>query len=234
MDSRRTASRRIGFLLSSLSVLLLVVLLAASVPVCALAVTGAAGEAAKSSDPAITPEEAAAYEGTEDTAVPLDEPGNTVSTGQLPDSSFLYDTSIAALAGADSYYDGQEVQVMGEAVGEAIRVTGDEDHCWVVLAAPEDNASVTTYMRVSDARKIDTYGAYGSTGSVLKVRGTFNLVCKEHDGESDLHVVSVTVVEAGSVHPDAFDARDFLPGVALTLIGLVLMLIVWRLRERQR
>ncbi len=185
-------------------------------------------------DPSITPEEASAYGSSEDTSEPLDEPGNTISTGQLPDSSFLYDTSIAALASADSYYDGQEVQVMGEAVGEAIRVAGDDDHRWVTLASPEDNASVTTYMRASDARKIDTFGKYGATGSTLKVLGTFNLVCKEHEGESDLHVASVTVVEAGSQHPDAFDPNAFVPGAVLTFIGLLLMIVVWRMRERQR
>lgn len=167
-------------------------------------------------------------------AEPLDAPGNAINPGQLPDSSFLYDTSIAALAGADSYYDGQEVQITGEAVGEAIRVAGNDDYFWVVLAAPEDNASIVTFMRATDVRKIDSYGAYGKTGSTLKVRGTFNLVCKEHEGESDLHVTSVTVVEAGREHPDVLNPRAFIPGAVLTFIGLVLMVVVWRLRERQR
>lgn len=226
---RDSSSRFFHVLIAVLAVCAL-----ACAPMFAFAAPDDGGGKTGSANPAITPEEASASGEAKDTSEPLDEPGNAISTSQLPDSSFLYDTSIAALGSADSYYDGQEVQVMGEAVGEAIRVAGDEDHRWVVLSSPEDNASVTTYMRVSDARKIDTFGVYGVKGTVLKVRGTFNLVCKEHEGESDLHVESVVVVEAGREHPDVFDIRNFIPGAALIFIGLILMLVVWRMRERQR
>ena len=34
---------------------------------------------------------------------------NLINIQQLPDSSFIYDTSLEDLAGADSYYDGQTV-----------------------------------------------------------------------------------------------------------------------------
>ena len=39
---------------------------------------------------------------------------NVVDEQQLPDSSFVYDTSIMALAGANSSFDNQTVQVVGE------------------------------------------------------------------------------------------------------------------------
>lgn len=54
---------------------------------------------------------------------PVDNPDNSIDDGQTSDNSFLYDASIADLAGADSYYDKQTVQVTGEVVGEAIAVT---------------------------------------------------------------------------------------------------------------
>ena len=38
---------------------------------------------------------------------------NEVDVSQLPDSSFIYDTSIIDLSTADSYYDEQTVQVSG-------------------------------------------------------------------------------------------------------------------------
>ena len=53
---------------------------------------------------------------------PVDNPDNSIDDGQTSDNSFLYDASIADLAGADSYYDKQTVQVTGEVVGEAIAV----------------------------------------------------------------------------------------------------------------
>ena len=57
-------------------------------------------------------------------AAHADEPAegdNAVNTQQLPDSSFIYDTSIVDLSGADAYYDNQTVQVTGEVIGDSIR-----------------------------------------------------------------------------------------------------------------
>ena len=56
-------------------------------------------------------------------AAHADEPAegdNAVNTQQLPDSSFIYDTSIVDLSGAGAYYDNQTVQVTGEVIGDSI------------------------------------------------------------------------------------------------------------------
>ncbi len=159
---------------------------------------------------------------------------NDINTAQLPDSSFLYDTAIGDLASADAYYDGLKVQITGEAVGEAINDMRDSEYCWVTLHDPKEHSSVVTHMRKSDAEKIDTYGAYGKTGSMVKVQGVFNLVCPDHDGESDIHVTTMVVVQHGSEHPDEFDPLMFVPGVAITVLGLMLLLLFWHLRERLR
>lgn len=225
-SNRRGGGAVFPMAVSALMLMLVLALLGA-------APTAATAWADEGQDSASLSADAAAAAG-QGTPEPLDDPDNQIDTGQLPDNSFLYETSIASLAAADSYYDGQEVQVKGEAVGEAIRVTGDDGHCWVTLCAPEDNASLVVYMRDSDADKIDTFGAYGKTGSTVVVRGTFNLVCSEHDGESDLHAASVSVSDRGSVHPDSFDVNAFIPGFAITLIGLIMLFIFWRLRERAR
>ena len=165
---------------------------------------------------------------------PIDDPNNSIDDGQTSDNSFLYDAAIDDLAGADSYYDKQTVQVTGEVVGEAIAVSGDADHAWVVLRDPGTGATVTVYMKRSDLRKIDTFGEYGSTGTTLRVRGQFNLACSQHEGESDVHAQVVSAVSAGYQHEDQFDIEDFKPGVAVLAIGVVLSLVFWRMRERSR
>lgn len=165
---------------------------------------------------------------------PIDDPDNSIDDGQTSDNSFLYDASIADLAGADSYYDKQTVQVAGEVVGEAIDVTGDADHAWVVLRDPDTGSTVTVFMRRSDLRKIDTYGAYGVTGTTLRVRGVFNLACSQHEGESDVHAQVVNVVSTGYEHKDTFNIDDFVPGIAALAVGIVLALVFWRMRERSR
>ena len=158
-----------------------------------------------------------------ETPKPVDNPDNSIDDGQTSDNSFLYDASIADLAGADSYYDKQTVQV-----------TGDADHVWIVLRDSDTGSTVTVFVRRSDLRKIDTYGTYGTTGTTLRVRGMFNLACSQHEGESDVHAQVVNVVSAGYEHKDVFNVEDFAPGVIALAVGIVLALVFWRMRERSR
>ena len=89
-------------------------------------------------------------------------------------------------------------------------------------------------MTAEQAAKIDTYGKYGTTGTKLQVRGTFHLVCTEHEGLTDLHADIVTVVDKGKHHEDEFDVNAFVPGAIATALGLALMGVFYYLRERQR
>ena len=165
-----------------------------------------------------------------------DEPAegdNAVNVTQLPDSSFIYDTSITDLSTADTYYDKQTVQVTGEVVGDRI-TTGDGRHCWLQLASPSDSSTVYVYLTNESADKVDTYGAYDRKGTTLQVRGTFNLACPDHDGVSDLHAQVVTVTEKGKATPDEFDINAFTPGMVTVMIGLAMMVVFYLLRERQR
>ena len=161
------------------------------------------------------------------------EDGNAVNVTQLPDSSFIYDTSITDLSTADTYYDKQTVQVTGEGVGDRI-AAGDGRHCWLQLASPSDSSTVSVYLTNESADKVDTYGAYDRKGTSLQVRGTFNLACSDHDGASDLHAQVVTVTEKGKATPDEFDINAFIPGMVTVMIGLAMMVVFYLLRERQR
>ncbi len=165
-----------------------------------------------------------------------DEPAegeNAVNVTQLPDSSFIYDTSITDLSMADTYYDKQTVQVTGEVVGDRI-TAGDGRHCWLQLASPSDSSTVSVYLTNESADKVDTYGTYGRKGTTLQVRGTFNLACPDHDGASDLHAQVVTVTEKGKATPDEFNINAFIPGAVTVMIGLAMMVVFYLLRERQR
>lgn len=166
-----------------------------------------------------------------------DEPAegaNAVDTAQLPDSSFIYDTSIADLSTADAYYDRQTVQVTGEAIGDKIEAGADDRHCWITLSSTGGASTASVYMTDEAAAKIDAFGKYNVKGTTLQVRGTFHLACAEHDGASDIHAQVVTVTERGKATPDAFDAAAFIPGAAAVVIGLALMVVFYVLRERQR
>lgn len=160
---------------------------------------------------------------------------NEVNPQQMPDSSFIYDTSIADLASADSYLNNQTVQVVGEVVGDRINAEFDLANCWIALQAVDgSNADVPVFMARESSKAIDRYGAYGVRGTTLQVRGTFHLTCPEHDGLTDLHADHVSVVKKGEDLREPLDPHRFVPGAVMVLLGVVLIIVFYRLRESQR
>lgn len=161
---------------------------------------------------------------------------NSLNFSQLPDSSFIYDVSIEEVATADSYMENQTVQVVGEVVGDRIYSSdANDDSCWITLQSTEQTDSViSVYMTRDAAEAIDTFGAYGKRGTLLQVRGIFNLACRDHHGTSEIHADNVAVVQKGKVEVIPFDIQRLLPGIILLLIGSVLMLLYNILGERQR
>lgn len=160
---------------------------------------------------------------------------NLINAQQKPDSSFIYDTSISALQEADAYLNDQIVQVTGEVVGDRLNAEFDPGYCWIVLQANEDNyAEIPVFMTLEFSELIDIYGSYGRKGTTLQIRGIFHLACPEHEGLTDLHADTVNVVEKGSITEQRFSLRSFAPGVALVVVGLVMMLVFRHMREGQR
>lgn len=160
---------------------------------------------------------------------------NLVNPQQKPDSSFIYDTAIADLQGADSYLNDQTVQVTGEVIGDRIRAEFDPGFCWIVLqGSDKSHSEIPVFMATDDTALIDTYGAYGRKGTTLQVRGTFHLICPDHEGLTDLHADSVTFVEKGSITEQPFDIGAFLPGLVLVAIGFIMLIVFHQMREGQR
>lgn len=160
---------------------------------------------------------------------------NLVNPQQKPDSSFIYDTSIAALQEADAYLNDQTVQVTGEVVGDRLKAEFDPGYCWIVLQANDETyAEIPVFIVQEMTESIDRYGSYGHKGTTLQIRGTFHLACPEHEGLTDLHADTVTVVEKGSVTEQVFEPHAFAPGAALVVLGLVMVFVFHRMREGQR
>ena len=159
---------------------------------------------------------------------------NRVNPQQLPDSSFIYDTSIADLSTADAYIDGQTVQVVGEAIGDNLRATFGDRQRWITLSSSDDSSTIAVIMSAESASRIDTFGAYNVRGTIVQVRGIFHLVCAEHEGVSDLHAEVVNIVEKGVRTEDPFALESFLPGAAAVAVGLLMMGLFYFLRERRR
>lgn len=160
-------------------------------------------------------------------------PTNHVYVNQLSDSSFLYQTSIADLAQADSYYEGQTVFVQGEVVGDRINDELQPDNCWITLQDSDSSnpSVVSVFMTMDQSKNIDTYGSYGVTGTTLQVRGTFHLECQEHQGMSDIHVEEVSALASGADSKPAIDPKTFGLGIVSVLAGLALLALYHSKRE---
>lgn len=161
---------------------------------------------------------------------------NQVSQGSLPDSSFLYDVPISELVTADTFHDGQTVQVQGEVVGDLIADESDSSYCWVSLQelGVESPAVVSVYMTREFASQIDSWGHYGQQGTTLQVMGTFNLSCVDHQGLSDIHAQTVSVVEKGKEIRNEASSIEFTLAWLFPLVGLGLALYCRHRNEQER
>lgn len=162
---------------------------------------------------------------------------NKVNEGQLPDSSFLYDTDISELASADSFYDNQIVQIRGEVVGDRIADEAGAGY-WITVEDTESDTSsravVAVFMTEEQTQAIDTYGRYGVQGTIVQVRGMFHLECKAHQGLSDVHAEQVTPVTKGSVLDIKPNSAILTAAFFALLFGFGLLIVYYRLRERLR
>ncbi len=158
---------------------------------------------------------------------------NRVYVNQLPDSSFLYQTSIADLAKADSYYEGQTVLVQGEVVGDRINDEMQSGNCWVTLQDSDaaNPSVVSVFMTIEQSNVIDSYGHFGMKGTELQVRGTFHLECSEHQGMSDIHVEELSALASGEVEYPQVNRSILVVGIVAVIAGLALLYVYYKKRE---
>ncbi|MFR4804724.1 MAG: hypothetical protein ACLT98_16235 [Eggerthellaceae bacterium] len=60
------------------------------------------------------------------------------------------------------------MQVTGEVIGDSIRAGVSGRHRWITLSSQGDSATISVYMSNESASKIDTFGEYGTTGTICK------------------------------------------------------------------
>lgn len=162
--------------------------------------------------------------------------GNRVNPQQMPDSSFLYDTSIYDLLNADTSLNGSTVQVTGEVVGDAVSDTQDPGKVWITLASTDRSkeGSISVLIAQDDVDLIDTFGRYGAKGTTLRVKGMFHLSSPTYQGITDIQADTVSVVSSGLDVAVPFNQMKFVPGFIMVGIGLALTGLYYLLRARQR
>jgi hypothetical protein len=139
-------------------------------------------------------------------------------------------TTIPGLSNAGTQIDGQTVTFQGEAVGDIINA--DEGHKWLTLE--DEGSTISVYVTDYQANRISHLGRYDQRGSFVEVTGTFHAACPIHDGLTDVHADRLTVLDAGEELESELDFNELKIGGVLLAIGLLLLVLQWRLRERLR
>ena len=138
--------------------------------------------------------------------------------------------SIAELASGGTDSDDGKYQFSGEVVGDIL--DAGAGYMWVTVSDGDNALSI--YMKDSDAALVQRLGGYGVEGTTLLISGTFHLSCDVHDGETDIHASSASVLRSGFEREETVDPARLRVAIGLLAAAALLIFINWRLRERLR
>jgi hypothetical protein len=140
------------------------------------------------------------------------------------------DTTIVGLTNAGQQLDGQNVTFQGEVVGDILNA--ERGYRWLMLQ--DGGATISVLVAEQEVAKVTHLGRYGQVGTRLEITGTFRVDCPDHDGLTDVHANRVVVIDEGYETESGFVVRELEIGGLLVLVGLCLLVLHWRLRERTR
>jgi hypothetical protein len=126
-----------------------------------------------------------------------------------------------------SAYDGVEVTVEGEIIGD---VMARGDHSWINIL--DNGTAVGIWAEKNRLPEIAYVGSYEAMGDRVCVTGTMHRACPEHGGDLDIHAEAIALVKRGSAISHPLDLKRLSAAVALSVSG-VLLAILWRKRERR-
>lgn len=119
----------------------------------------------------------------------------------------------------------QRGELHGEAVGGV--VNAGEGYKWANISGTS-NAVISVYLSDDLAKLIQNVGDYHTTGTTLKITGTYHIACPEHEGELDVHASAAEVTDNGGpvthmVVPGRLEAALALCAVAALFLMLYLL-----------
>ncbi len=118
-------------------------------------------------------------------------------------------------------YDGQEVTIQGEAIGESMK---RGDYTWVNVN--DGTNAIGIWLESDMVEKIEFYGDYKHTGDTIQVTGTFYRACTEHGGEADVHGSSLEIVKVGNDVKEEISSVKIITAVLLALFAAFCMLVL--------
>ena len=141
-------------------------------------------------------------------------------------------------------YDGREVILRGEAVGD---VMARGEYAWITVnddtysrqalheegALDGQNRGIGVWLPTGEAEKIGRLGRYGSVGDFVEVRGIFRADDEQHGGDFDIKGQSLTILEEGRPVDTSPDGWKYFALVAALLFLLVSLAPILKRRARE-
>lgn len=124
----------------------------------------------------------------------LDKLGNSLTD----EEGVVIATRVGVLVSINRALNDNQVSFEGEAVGDL--VNAGDGHRWANVMGTS-NAVISVFLTDEQASLIHDVGDYHSTGTTLKITGTYHIACPEHQGELDVHASKAEVVNAGAHTP---------------------------------
>ena len=136
--------------------------------------------------------------------------------------------NIPELVEKASTYDGKEVTVRGEIIGDVMR---RGDHVWLNIL--QDGTAIGVWAEEGLLPNLSFIGNYSARGDEVIVAGIMRRACPEHGGDLDIHAESISLEKRGTPLAHKVDSTRLIAGSVLCFVGAGLVFL-WRKRESRR
>jgi len=123
-------------------------------------------------------------------------------------------------------YDGKNVEIKGEAIGDTM-IRGK--YGWINIW--DGTGAIGVWTKKEDLEKIQFKGNYKNRGDTIKVIGTFGRSCSEHGGDTDIHAKEIFIVNIGHKIEHPIDLRKVMWCAVLFIVVLGLILFNYSLSK---
>jgi aspartyl/asparaginyl-tRNA synthetase len=125
-------------------------------------------------------------------------------------------------------YEGQSVTVSGEAVGDIMR---DGDVFWLNIRDGEFFIGVVLNEELKN--KIKYLGRYKIRGDMVKVSGVYQVHCRQHRGERDIHADKLEIIRSGRELEEHIEINEVILSIILAVATVIFVLHAHRRQSRK-
>jgi hypothetical protein len=143
-------------------------------------------------------------------------------------ASAVSTVAINHLVEKSTEYDGQTVNVQGEAIGEVIE---RGEYAWVNLG--DGGNAIGIWMTLENAEKIQYFGDYKNVGDTLLITGIFTRNCSQHGGDVDIHCDVLEILAPGHRVAETVSPVKILTAFILAVLAASAVIVTFIRRKKR-